>query len=311
MNRIQRVTSAIHHQPVTPIPRGELVVDREFIEDFFQWQERTEATGKASDTELLIDFCHTLKLDVACVQSGEIKENAGTVSVNLADIRQIRDEGLFVFFIVNGAFQTAMHRQGFMPFLMNIAKASEEVGREMKRVSKQVVTTIKQGVAAGAHGILIADDIAYTQGTYMNPAFGERYLLPLWQEQVAAAHNLKTPVFFHSDGNISSILPLLVAAGFNGLQCIEPAAGMDILEVKTNFGNDLCLMGNIDPLLLSEKPYRDDFDAPYDTLQQVVTGLMASFGGDGGYIFGTCSGLHAGLSPERVHFMYEIASKLN
>ena len=52
--------------------------------------------------------------------------------------------------------------------------------------------------------------------------------------------------FFHSDGNINSVLDDIVEAGFDGLHSMEPLAGMDIGSIKKRYGDRLCLLGNVD-----------------------------------------------------------------
>jgi uroporphyrinogen decarboxylase len=76
------------------------------------------------------------------------------------------------------------------------------------------------------------------------------------------------------------------------------------------YGKKLCLMSNIEPSLLLDQGKQDDNEAQCDRLRQVVTALKASTGVDGGgFIFGTCSGLHARMSPELVNFMYHLVSE--
>ena len=53
-------------------------------------------------------------------------------------------------------------------------------------------------------------------------------------------------IFFHSDGNINSVLDDIAEVGFDGLHSMEPLAKMDIGSVKRKYGNRLCLLGNID-----------------------------------------------------------------
>jgi len=304
--------NTIHHQPGTSIAMGELTLGKKFARDFLSWRTNGSVADSLSDTDLLIECCHALKLDLVCIQAGEMADNDSDFSAKLTEISRICDEGLFVFWVVNGSFQTAMARRGMMALFNNIADAPDEVSKELQHISDQVIATMAQGVTAGAHGIIIADDIAYRQSTYMSPDFVEQRLLPIWQSQVTSTRDLGVPVFFHSDGNLNAVLPCIVAAGFDGLQCIEPASGMDIKEIKERYGKELCLMGNIDPSLLSEQGNQGATETQYDRLRRAVFGLMASAaGGDGGFIFGTCSGLHAGMSPELVHYMYHLASELN
>jgi len=170
---------------------------------------------------------------------------------------------------------------------------------------------MEQDLAAGAHGIIIADDIAYNQGPMVSPKFVADHLLPCWQAQVAAANELGMPVFFHSDGNLNALMPFIVDAGFDGLQCIEPAAGMDIEAIKKENGDRLCLMGNMDPALLSDGPENRDASGDDDLheVSEATAALISTAAHGGGFIFGTCSGLHEGMRPERVRHMFDLADK--
>lgn len=311
MNGINRVLNAIHRVPGTPVPRGELTVELEFMEDLFRWRGISSKTDTASDEEKLIECCRILNLDLVCIQSVTPEKDGPENLESLSRISGMKNSGLFVFWVVNGAFQTALNRRGFNEFMVNIARSPERVVKDMQQISRQVVSTIKQGIAAGAHGIIIADDIAYTNATYVSPGFCKKYIFPLWQEQVSVALSRHIPVFFHSDGRINDILPIIVDARFDGVQCIEPAAGMDIEEVKRKYGNRLCLMGNIDPSLLAGQHGIVEPDEGNPGLARAVESVMAAAAPDGGLIFGTCSGLYAGLSPEKVHFMFQMAKTIS
>jgi len=307
LTSLSRVLAAIRHDPGFPLARGELTLDRKFAREFLAWQKKTTKVNSLSDTDLILACCLALKLDLACIQPQTLAGERSGLLGKLADIPRLADEGLFIFWVVNGSFQRAMARRGALKLLKDMAASPEEVCQELQQLSNQVIAALVQGVSAGAHGIIIADDIAYQQNTYMSPDFVKQKLLPIWQTQVTSARNLGVPVFFHSDGNLNGILSTLVEAGFDGLQGIEPAAGMDLPAIKAHFGKALCLMGNIDPALLSDQGCQMDAKSRYTRLQQAVLDLIASTDGDGGLIFGTCSGLHAGMSPELVQYMYDLA----
>ena len=309
MNSYQHVTHAIAHKPDSPVARGELVIDRGFAKDLLNWRGSDDNLDNLSDTELLLAGCRCLNLDLACIPAGGKTVQDSILSPPPADIGPLANDGLFVFWLVNGAFQSAMADRGIMAFMTAITQAPGEVCQILQQRSHHVLATMGRGIRAGAHGIILADDIAYRQGTCVSPDFVEQYLLPLWRTQVNFAHGLGVPVFFHSDGDLNTVLSHIVAAGFDGLQCIESAAGMDIGAIKAQYDRQLCLMGNIDPALLCETVNQTAHAASVDDLHRAVSGVMAAASGRGGLIFGTCSGLHAGMSPERVYTMYQVAAQ--
>lgn len=303
-----RVTDAIGHRPVAPVVRGELTVDPAFARDYLSWRSygRDQETLSNSD-QVIIACCQALKLDLVGIPCGASEDGASVPDGTKTDFAPYAAAGLCVFAVLDGAFQKTVASGRLMTLLAEIARCPEEVAAALRCASRQVTAAMTAAVAAGARGIIIADDIAYRQSTYMAPDFVARHLLPVWRAQVAAAGDLGVPVFFHSDGNLNRVLPHIVAAGFDGLQCLEPTAGMMISEIKERCGKALCLMGNIDPALLY--PCSDLAGVKHDTgdLQRAATELIRLAVEKSGLIFGTCSGLHGGMSPERVDFMYRLA----
>ncbi len=53
------------------------------------------------------------------------------------------------------------------------------------------------------------------------------------------------PIMFHSDGNVDELVPMLIEAGVDCLNPLDPY-GVDYRELKRTFGDRLCLSGNID-----------------------------------------------------------------
>lgn len=305
---IQRVRRVLSCSQGTPIARGELVLDLQFVRALLAWKGGSPVPEKRDHAGLLIEACRTLALDLVCLQSNPGADEQSAPVIGVDSIQRFQDADLFVFWIVDGAFQTAVRRHGWMAVFSMIAKSPDVLAAEFKSTSDRVMAAMEQGVAAGAHGIILADDIAYNQGTYMSPDFIERHLQPFWKAQTATANELGVPVFFHSDGNLNKALPHIVAAGFDGLHCIEPAAGMNIVEIAAQPGQPLCLMGGIDPALLVHNENLTDMQTARNNLRRTIAGLMESAPDSGGRILGSCSGLYEGMSPELVHYMYQLIS---
>lgn len=116
--------------------------------------------------------------------------------------------------------------------MRQIASAPETVDAELERFAERVTAVIVERGAAGVHGIILADDIPYQQSTYISPTFVERHLLPVWRRQMHFDRELGVPIFFHSDSNLKPVILYIAVASFDGLQCMEPSAGMDLARVK-------------------------------------------------------------------------------
>jgi uroporphyrinogen decarboxylase len=305
----QRVNKVLSRSQGAPIARGELVLDLQFVRELLAWKGDGPMPAGLDHADLLIECCRVLKLDLVCLQVDQVVNKNS--DLDLESIQRFRDAGLFVFWIVDGSFQSAVRRHELMAVLSMIAKSPDVLAAEFKSTTDQVTAAMAQGVDAGAHGIILADDIAYSQSTYMAPGFVERYLQPVWEVQTAKAGELGVPLVFHSDGNLNKVLPHIISAGFDGLQCIEPSAGMDIIEIFAQYGQSLCLMGGIDPALLVRNENLCDMETAGNNLRRAINTLMESDLPNGGLIVGSCSGLYAGMSPELVHYMYQLLSEFN
>ena len=93
---------------------------------------------------------------------------------------------------------------------------------------------------------MIYCDVAYNKGPMYSGEMFRR--LGFWDEIEEICHTCHEKglhVIFHSDGNIMDMLADLVAAGIDGVNPIEKAAGMDIFEIRRRYPA-LNLVGGVD-----------------------------------------------------------------
>ena len=92
----------------------------------------------------------------------------------------------------------------------------------------------------------IGDDVAYKGATLFSPDFLRRTFIRSLKKCVEPLHAAGIKVVFHSDGYLMEIMDDLLDAGIDGLNPIEPIAGMDIALIKKRYGKNLVLVGNVD-----------------------------------------------------------------
>lgn len=298
MNHKTRVTAAIGRQPVDRIPCAELVIDDEVIQAMFGPIEL--AFGHR------LEFVQTLGLDAVCLHPADAAESArlpGPQAVVFADLENWTATDLFTFAVLDGPMGWGFKLLGFEPLLTRMIRQPEEF-RELTVAVEQLNLSLLDRLAAnGINGIILADDIAFNQGVIARPSLLRQALFPSLARQAAYARQLGLPVFFHSDGNLALVLADIAAAGFDGLQCLETLAGMDIGAVKAQYGDKLCLWGNLDPaeLIEARRP---------EALAQAVRRIAAAAAGGSGFIFGTSSGLFAPMRLENIKSVYAIIRNL-
>ncbi|MDR1292360.1 MAG: hypothetical protein LBJ91_03055 [Clostridiales Family XIII bacterium] len=196
-----------------------------------------------------------------------------------------------------GALGWALGMENYMCLCMTdtakIAAMAEKV------MDFEIVRAIRF-IEEGAHAIMMADDIAFNTGLLVSPKLLEVVAYPYYKKSIEQIKHFKdVPVFMHSDGDMRSVIPQIIECGFDGLQSIQPSAGMDIAGIKREFGKDLCLMGNVDLNQL----------LPFGTPEEVereVTELIEVAGEGGGFILSTCNILTDSVKPENAVAMYGV-----
>ena len=297
MNSRERVIATVRHEKTDRVPRGEILIDDSVVESFLQRR------GVAFEQRL--DFVTALGLDLICLTPSFSfqSEAAALPEPSQADWRDLDNwvsrTDRFVFVMVDGIFGWGVRLWGFQKFMVTLARQDSSLTDFFRAVEALNRALVRQAKDRGAMGVLLADDIAYQQGLIINPELLRRHILPSIARQVRSFKEaMVLPVFFHSDGNLNDIMDDLAETGLDGLQCIESAAGMDLAVVKECYGDRLCLWGNLDPTYLtSSRTHGEVF--------QHVRSIIRAAGNEGGFIFGTSSGLFRGVKPENLAWVFE------
>jgi len=335
VNHVERVMTALNIGRPDRVPRGEFQLEEGLIAALLNCRGPVGFTEMIAARELLgMDLVAVmpaagLKMqgdgsyrdiwgrkmiknnNLMIVQSPAIPDAGAAASYSLPDPGELdysfverwrKETGLFVFAFIDGPFQAISQLFDFTEVLLAVTnrdKGVMELSVKLVEFNLEAARLCRQ---AGAHGIIIGDDIAYERGTYINPDLWRELFLPQLKSLVEGLRNLDMPVLYHSDGNINAVLPDLAGLPLNGIQCLEPSAGMDIAAIKKNYGNRLCLMGNFDLDLLAR--------GTKEAIAGEVKKLLTVAACNGGYIFSTSSGvLGADLPAENVLALYRAVAK--
>lgn len=96
------------------------------------------------------------------------------------------------------------------------------------------------------------NDMGYRNGTTFSPDTYVELMGATDAARNAVFHEQGMQTILHSDGRIHSLIPAIIEAGFDCLQPLEVKAGMDLTELKREFGGRIALFGGIDARLMSE-----------------------------------------------------------
>ena len=93
----------------------------------------------------------------------------------------------------------------------------------------------------------IGNDFGSQTGPLLGPDLFERFILPHLKRLIDLGHSYRLKVQLHCCGGFTPLIDLLIEAGLDGLQAIQPSCyGMDLKELKANFGDKILFNGAID-----------------------------------------------------------------
>lgn len=154
-----------------------------------------------------------------------------------------------VFCKTGGPYIRTSFLRGKEAFLMDIAGDPEFAKAMADRVADHITEIGKESLRRGnlyETGLWIYDDMAYNHGTMMSPASFERIFFPAYKRMVKAFKEAGAArVILHSDGNIAPVLDMLIEAGIDGINPVEPRAGLHIPALKEKYGTTLAFIGGM------------------------------------------------------------------
>ena len=177
------------------------------------------------------------------------------------------------------AFMWAAYLTGLDNLLLAFALRPEFAHALMDVVLEANIAMVRRAIRAGVEIVMLGDDYAHNGGPMMSPAHFGEFIFPRLRKMIDVIHDEGGLCIKHSDGNLWPILDMIVDAGPDAINPLEPAAGMDMGEVKERYGERVCLAGNIDcGELLSHRRV--------DDVEEAVRQCIAAGAPGGGFIPG-------------------------
>jgi uroporphyrinogen decarboxylase len=182
---------------------------------------------------------------------------------------------------------------GIDNILMNFLAAPDLVEIVMDKVLECNMQIARRAIRAGAEVVVLGDDYASNHGPMMSPSVFRHFILPRLTRMIDLIHEEGALCIKHSDGNLYPLLEMIVSARPDGLNPIEPVAGMDLKTVKQRVGDRICLVGNIDCAHLLPHGSTED-------VARAVRRAIADAGHGGGFILSSSNSIHSSCKPENV-----------
>lgn len=103
--------------------------------------------------------------------------------------------------------------------------------------------------------VIFWEDMAYHTASLISPAMFRTFMLPRYKRLAEYAHTFGVDVaFVDTDGCVHELIPLFLEAGIRGMYPMEVNAGMDVAQLRRQYGRNLLMTGGIDKRALAAGP---------------------------------------------------------
>lgn len=200
----------------------------------------------------------------------------------------------FAFSSHTGPFGMVMESMGQMEFCLAFMDNRELVRKHLRARTDWFIGIARYGQELGVDLIIMGDDVAYKERTFISTEDFKELVIPEYRR---ICDSVDLPVIWHGDGYISPLLEGAVSAGLAGVHALEPAAGVDLGQVKKDYGDKLVLLGNVD---VGEVLCQDD----NELVRRDVDRCMSQAKAGGGYILSDSNSLHAACKAQSIYEMF-------
>jgi uroporphyrinogen decarboxylase len=187
--------------------------------------------------------------------------------------------------VTGGILEKCTNPIGFKNFFRYLFTDPLFIKRILEVAKKRTIELTKIYIDEGAEVIGLYDDYSDKHGPMISPRHWVQFVFPHLKEIADICHKRGTLLLLHSCGNVEPLIKFIIEAGVDAIQSLEPTAGIRLDNVKKDYGDKICLVGNIDlnTLALGTKK---------EVATLVKESIMAAASG-GGYMLGATHGIYS------------------
>jgi hypothetical protein len=213
----------------------------------------------------------------------------------------LKEDKIFAFPIINGFHEGIWLSIGYKTFGMEMRKPTglldycvNELYKANLEICKRLLDIDNEIVIA------FTDDIAQKGRLLMSPQQFDRFYADKYRDLFNYIHKRGGKTMFHTDGDISDLLPHYISIGLDLLQGLEPAAGVDIVALNEKYGDKIAWNGNID---VSELLWRGTPEEIRKQCENVIKKVAPSHN----LVFGPCTDIMGWHPIDNIITMYDTA----
>ncbi|OGP62383.1 MAG: hypothetical protein A2170_01270 [Deltaproteobacteria bacterium RBG_13_53_10] len=202
---------------------------------------------------------------------------------------------------INGPFQRLTLIRNVLDLLQELHRDPSHFEALLAREMEEIAETLDFVKGSEIELIMITEDVAYTGGLYFSPEVFRKVLVPFYSSLVSQLSSTRIALGWHSDGDVSPLLPDLVECGLRFFS-LEPEC-VDLLEFKQTYRSRVSLVGGIRATWFAGKQLDQDEERHY----LLEIGALLN---EGGLILASSCGLNSPAFLLNLRHLYRLAEGL-
>ncbi|MBT4817744.1 MAG: hypothetical protein HON70_18705 [Lentisphaerae bacterium] len=188
--------------------------------------------------------------------------------------RRHREEGRVVTVGIPGGFdqpRQLMGEEGICVAFYDQPELVHDILDTIGATAEQVLDRVSATVQIDQ--LSVHEDMAGKSGPLAGPKQIAEFIAPYYRRIWDMLQDRGARLFDQdSDGDMNAVIPAFMAAGVNVMHPMEPAANMDIVQVRNTYGTSLAFYGGIDKHVLRRSKEEIAAELEYRVPPMVQTG---------------------------------------
>jgi len=281
------VVDALRRANRGPVPRGELFISRTFLDHYF-------GRDRGAYSRQLAGAARSMGLSLVGI---DLNHSPSLPRPSCEALKEL--EPFFPVGYIDGPIERLIEAHGFVTAMKSLKKEPSLFSRLAAGVLKEVEEAAGAARRGGLMAMAIADDIAGNRGLLFSPDYFADAVCPIYREIARTIGENGLSPFFHSDGDIRKIIGPLIEAGYQCIHPVDASSGMDIYDLRKEFGDRVSFMGHVDIMTWDAGRIREE------------VGRVESEFAKGGLILGSMGGLSMQVRPDALFALYGEKSLAN
>ncbi|MCL2814521.1 MAG: hypothetical protein FWD23_07965 [Oscillospiraceae bacterium] len=269
--------------------------------NYGQWNQMSKNERKQHIRDIAL--CHTEIAEKYNHFAIFVHPNPHTEEVMTAIHEEIRELSGDKYFLLSYSDPTLSIPNGnnMVDFSVDLYERPEKIHEQLKR---NLENEIKRCDFWKKHGGLVdgfgmCSDYCFNVNCFFTPELFDEFITPYLSEIIAYFRSSGFYSIKHTDGNINGIVQKMVDCKPDAIHSIDPQGGVDLKTIKKQYGDKVCLIGNVNCGLMQTGTI-EEMEA--DVRRSLRDGMEGGYG----YIFSTSNCVFTGLELDRYEKMHKI-----